>query len=436
MADFWVSTEKFWCKFCHSHISVNDKAHHESGNRHRRNVDIFIKEENKQKKNAEREKKEVDKELSRIEREAKKSMNSSSSSSTNRTLLPQKTNNDKNFNNQQQPKQNFGTKLPITKTNTAPTIQHPQQQGNLAQTQNPYAQNPYNYPQQAYQYPMYPQYGAPQAFNQQQQQMLQPPFFPGMIPNTNIPMPAPVIPQSFSIPPPPPPPIQQQMIPPPPEEDEQEEEKEKEEKKDDNTTADQYNDPNFFFYEENAEKVENERENSKKKSEEELDKALEIIEKAKNEEKEQTAAITKIEEQIKHKSVLEKERTKGSNFDEDTGIGKWQFVDDDAETKKKEEEEALKDWDEKQKHKKVFHDEDEEEEHDAGFSKLENAGSALSNSFSGLNQEIAPKAEEKKQVEDIKDKIQDNSATQNEKKRKMSPICFSLVAPKKKKPRL
>ncbi|CCO27180.1 hypothetical protein BN14_01215 [Rhizoctonia solani AG-1 IB] len=76
MSEFWVSKKRYWCKYCG--ISIADDApsrqHHESGLRHKGNVDRYIRDIYKTSEKKKKDAAEEERELKRIDAAAREAI--------------------------------------------------------------------------------------------------------------------------------------------------------------------------------------------------------------------------------------------------------------------------------------------------------------------------------------------------------------------------
>ncbi len=94
MTEFWKSIPKYYCEYCNIYITDNpsNRRQHEQGNRHKANVQTFMKHQRKDKLEQEKQENRLNKELQRIEKEAQKAFQkdrSSSALTSNHSTLPQ-----------------------------------------------------------------------------------------------------------------------------------------------------------------------------------------------------------------------------------------------------------------------------------------------------------------------------------------------------------
>ncbi|KAI7816875.1 hypothetical protein BC939DRAFT_467614 [Gamsiella multidivaricata] len=72
MAEYWKSNAKFWCRFCKIYITDNKSTRniHDSGTKHKENVERFLREQNQRGKEKEAETARMNKQMEAIEKAA------------------------------------------------------------------------------------------------------------------------------------------------------------------------------------------------------------------------------------------------------------------------------------------------------------------------------------------------------------------------------
>ncbi|GJD08503.1 WW domain-binding protein 4 [Galdieria sulphuraria] len=76
MADYWISQQRHYCKYCNTWIANNkiQMQQHENGLRHKHNVENYLKRSHRENETKKKESKQIEKELRRIDAAARLSM--------------------------------------------------------------------------------------------------------------------------------------------------------------------------------------------------------------------------------------------------------------------------------------------------------------------------------------------------------------------------
>eukprot|EP00283_Hemiselmis_rufescens_P025165 CAMPEP_0173451942 /NCGR_PEP_ID=MMETSP1357-20121228/47729_1 /TAXON_ID=77926 /ORGANISM="Hemiselmis rufescens, Strain PCC563" /LENGTH=73 /DNA_ID=CAMNT_0014418753 /DNA_START=55 /DNA_END=273 /DNA_ORIENTATION=- len=73
MTEYWVSKQRFWCKFCQCWMSDTKAARskHDNGNRHKESVEEWMKDNRKKKKEERIAKEDFEKDMREMDRAAR-----------------------------------------------------------------------------------------------------------------------------------------------------------------------------------------------------------------------------------------------------------------------------------------------------------------------------------------------------------------------------